>query len=258
MRVAGAGRDAVLGATGVALVVAAWQLTLSAGLVTAASLPAPLDVAGRMLELLGQRAFYGELADTLLTWALAIVLTFAVAVPVGLLVGWFGVLYQPTAGLVHVLRSVPPTALIPIAILLFGLGVQMKLAIVCYAIAWPLLLNSAYGVHAVDPMMVTTARSLRWPRRRVFLHLVLPAAAQYIGTGVRLAGSIGFVVVLSAELLGARRGIGTLVVRYQQIEMPAFVYAGIVIIGILGTLIYYALLGIERRLSPWAPSHRPS
>lgn len=251
-------RDALAGAAGVAAIVAAWQAALAAGLVSARSLPPPLEVVRRMAELLADGAFYAELGDTLLTWALALGLTFAVAVPLGLLVGWVAVLYHPTAGLVHMLRSIPPTALIPVAILAFGLGIEMKLAVVCYAIAWPLLLNTAYGVHAVDPLMVAAARSLRWNRRRLFGQLILPAAAQYIGTGVRLAGSIGFVVVLSAELLGARRGVGTLIVRYQQVELPAFVYAGIVIVGICGMTIYYLLLDLERRLSPWAPGNRPA
>lgn len=249
-------RDALLGAAGVAAVVAAWDAALRAGLVSASSLPPPVDVLGRVVDLLADTEFYGHLGDTMLTWALALVGTFVVAVPLGLAVGWVSMLYRPAASLVHVLRSVPPTALIPVAILVFGLGVEMKVAVVSYAIAWPLLLNAAYGVHGVDPMMVASARSLRWNRRRVFAHLIVPAAARYIGTGVRLAGSIAFVVVLSAELLGARSGVGTLIVRYQQIELPAYVYAGIVIVGVLGMTIYYLLLDLERRLSPWAPENR--
>ena len=132
----------------------------------------------------------------------------------------------------------------------------MKLAVVSYAISWPLLLNAMYGAQSVDPTMRTVARSLRWGRWRVFRRLTFPSAQRYIGTGVRLAGGIAFVVALGAELLGASRGVGTLVVRFQQAEMPELVYAGIVIVGAIGVVMYELLTRLERRLSPWAPEHR--
>ena len=220
------------------------------------TMPAPTKVFPEIPGLLVSGDFLAELWDTMATWALAMVLMTLTAIPLGLMLGSLHALEAPTAGLVHVLRSIPPTALIPIAILFFGLGIQMKLAVVSYAISWPLLLNAMYGAQSVDPTMRTVARSLRWVRWRVFRRLTFPAAQRYIGTGVRLAGGIAFVVALGAELLGASRGVGTLVVRFQQAEMPELVYAGIVIVGAIGVVMYELLTRLERRLSPWAPEHR--
>ncbi len=245
-----------LGLLGVVGVVGAWHLAVSTETVSPLALPPPDEVGGRIGDLLATGDFYSELGNTLLTWFLAMVLMVAVAVPLGLVVGSVRALYPPTAGLVHVLRSIPSTALIPVAIAFFGLGREMKLAVVAYAIAWPLFLNALYGVRSIDPLRLDAARSLRWGRWRTLRALVLPASAQYIGTGVRLAGGLGLVVVLSAELLGASRGIGTLIIRYQQAELPALVYAGIVLVGALGVTLYYVLTVVERWMSPWTPEHR--
>ena len=247
-----------LGLVGLALVVGAWQIAVSAGMVSSLAVPGPWKVAGRIGDLLSTQAFYRELWDTVWTWAVALVAAAFVAIPCGLLIGSLPHLYPPFAGLIHVLRSIPSTALIPIAILYFGLGTEMKMAIVCYAIGWPLLLNTIYGVQAIDPMMRTSAKSLRWSRWRILTRVTMPGAAQYIGTALRLSGAIGLVVILSAELLGATHGIGTLIFQYGQAQLPAFVYAAIIVVGVFGMLIYEALTWLERRLSPWAPAHRTS
>lgn len=245
-----------LGILGVVGVLVSWQIAVETGFVSALTLPAPTAVIPAIVDLLGTAEFRSEVLDTLTTWLVAMVVMTATAVPLGLAVGSLRGLLPPTSGLVHVLRSIPPTALIPIAILFFGLGIQMKLAVVCYAIAWPLLLNAMYGAQSVDPVSRMAARSLRLNRWRIFRSLTLPSAARYIGTGVRLAGGIGFVVVLGAELLGASSGVGTEIVRYQQAELRDLVFAGIVIIGVVGVTMFELLQFLERRLSSWAPEHR--
>lgn len=245
-------RSGLLGLGGVATTVLLWHGCVAAGVISEAVLPRPAEVADAALRLLGDADFRRNLADTMLTWLIAVVLTTAIAVPTGLLIGWFEWLYRPSAGLIHVLRSIPPTALVPVAIVYLGLGGSMKVVLVCYAIAWPLLLNSAYGARSMSPMMLAAARSMRWPQRHVFSLLVLPASARYIGTGIRLAGGVALVVVLSAELLGASSGVGTLMIKYQVAELPDLVYASILIVGALGVVIFYGLTFVEQKVAPWA------
>lgn len=246
----------LLSAAGIATAIVVWAAVSASGLVSAQTLPPPAVVGGRAVTLVFDAEFQRQYADTLTTWILALSITGLVAVPVGLLIGYFAFLRRPTELVIHGLRSIPSTALLPVAILFFGLGLQMKFAMVAYAIAWPLLLNTVYGVRSVDPTAMYVARSLRWSTPRSLVNVVLPSAAPSIATGFRIAGGIALVVVLSAELLGASRGIGTELVRYQQSDRPDFVYAGIVLVGLTGIALQYGLARLERHLIPWAPAAR--
>ena len=249
-------RRTLLGIAGALFVLAMWQLAAKTGFVDATRTSMPTAVIPEIPGLLGSADFRSHLGETLTAWGLAMAMTIAIAVPIGLAIGSLSALRVPTMGLVHVFRSIPSTALIPIAILYFGLGLRMKVMLVAYAITWPLLLNAIYGAQSVDPNMRSVASALRLPAWRVFTNVTLPSAARYIGTGVRLAGGIGFVVVLGAELLGASRGLGTLIVRFQRNEMPELAFGGILIVGSLGVLMFQLLSAVERKLSPWAPEHR--
>lgn len=246
----------LFGAAGVISVVAVWQFLVSAELVSPLSVPPPAEVGARMFDLVRDGEFRSQVGDTLWTWFAAMLLTTLVAVPAGVLFGYFPFLYRSSSSLVDAGRSIPSTALIPISILFFGLGFQMKLVIVCYAVFWPILINTSYGVNHVDRVMVQVGRTFRWSTFTILRRVVLPSATPYAATGVRLAGGIGFVVVLSAELLGASRGIGTVVIDFQQAERPDYVYACIVIVGIIGIIVYYGLRAIESRLFPWAGVNR--
>lgn len=248
----------ILGLAGIATVVAVWQTAVSAQWVSPLSIPPPGDVVARVGDLLRDDWFRGHLLDTMRAWATAMVVTTAIAVPLGVLVGYFAFLYRSSSTVVNAGRSIPSTALIPIAVLFFGLEQQMKVVVTAYAIFWPILINTSYGVRNVDRVMIQVARSLRWGTFTILRRVVLPSAIPSAATGVRLAGGVALIVVLSSELLAASRGLGTVVVWYQQGERPDYVFACIVIIGVIGIGIYYGLRWIEGRLFPWAGMNRKS
>lgn len=240
-----------LGALGVAVVVAAWQAASALELVARESLPAPMTVAARVKDLLVSTDFQLQVLDTVWTWLLSMAVTVAVAVPLGIVLGTVAALYRPTVTVVHALRSVPATVFIPASVLLFGLGLTMKLALAVFAIFGPVLLNTVYGVHNTEPQLLTVARSLRWTRMQTLRRVVLPSALPSIVTGIRVASGIALIVIVSVELLGASYGIGTVIVKYQGIPRPDFVYAGIILTGVLGYILYTSLAAVERRSLPW-------
>jgi NitT/TauT family transport system permease protein len=242
---------ALLGPLGVAGVIAVWQLASALALVSAESLPAPWTVALRIKDLAVSTDFQLQLLDTVWTWLLSMAITTVIAVPLGVLLGTVAALYRPTVTVVHALRSVPATVFIPASVLLFGLGLSMKLALTVFAIFGPVLLNAVYGVHNTEPQLLTVARSMRWSRLQTLRRVVLPSALPSIVTGIRVASGIALIVIVSVELLGASYGIGTVIVKYQAIPRPDFVYAGIILTGVLGWLLYTALAAVERRSLPW-------
>jgi NitT/TauT family transport system permease protein len=244
------------GVAGVLSFLLVWLLVSALELVDGDSLPGPFAVLGRVGDLLTSASFLAEVAQTVWAWGLTMVIGFVIAVPIGLLMGYYVQLYRPASTVVNAARSVPAVALLPVAILSFGLGTQLKVSLALYAVFWLILVNAMYGVREAEPTMLAAGRSMGWRQRQLLTRVVLPSAAPSIATGIRVASSTALVVILSTELLGASNGIGTVITRYGQSQQSDFVYAGILIIGAIGTAIYYALNYVERRLLPWSHSSR--
>ena len=240
-----------LGLLGTATVIGVWQLGSSTGVIPATALPGPWVVAQALPDVVTSREFLTALGSTLKAWVIALALGSAVGIVVGLLTSVIPFLRQPSAVVVNVARAVPATGLLPIAILIFGLATQMKVAIAFWAILWPIIINTSYGVLGTEPLRLDAARSLRWSwwRRQVFV--TLPSALPSILTGVRVATGTALVVVIAAELLGGGSGVGTYLRLYQQALRPDLVYAAVIVVGSLGALLYTVLVRAERRAVRW-------
>lgn len=244
-------RAMTLGALGVATLLIAWTAVVALDVVGQDSLPYPVAVFGRIPTLFTDTEFLASLADTMWGWLLALVLSSLAAVAVGLLISTIGWLTRPATLAVNIFRSIPSTALIPVAILIFGLGLEMKVSVAVYATFWIVLINTMYGVASTEPMRRDAARSMQWGWFRTHAYVTLPSALPSIVTGIRIASGIALVVVLSAELLGAKSGLGTLMVQYQQALALDVVYAMLLVIGVIGMVLYTALVRIEKTSMKW-------
>jgi len=155
--------------------------------------------------------------------------------------------------IIEFMRPIPSVALIPLGILLWGQGFPMKVILVAYATTWPILFNTVYGVHDVDPIAIQTARCFGLRPAAVLRNISLPSAAPFIFTGIRISASIGLIVVVGAELLAsADSGIGSyiLFVSSSGGQMDS-VLAGAAIAGLVGVAINAILARIDRRLFGW-------
>lgn len=251
MDIARRGRSAALSVLGVCTVLLAWQLIRVTEALPENSLPGPAAVLGNLPGLLSSAQFRSGLADTLGTWALALGLATVVGVAIGALSKAIPGLAVPTSVAVDAFRSVPSTALIPIFILLLGLGTEMKVAVAVYAIVWPILINTIYGLSGVEPTRIDAARSMRFSWLRTQLSVALPTALPSIFTGVRIASGAALVVVISTELLGALNGVGTVLVAYQRAGRADYVIAGTLIVGVVGVFVYAAITWLEDRIVKW-------
>lgn len=150
-------------------------------------------------------------------------------------------------------RAIPPPTLIPVFLVLFGIGTSMQLATIVFASVWPILLNTVDGVRSLDRIQHETARSLRTPRHFWIAMIVLPAALPKIFAGLRLSLSIAVILMVVSELVGAVNGIGyELVFAQRQFDFP-LMWAWIVLLGILGYGLNSLLLVVERRALRWQP-----
>ncbi|WP_176955444.1 ABC transporter permease [Sinosporangium album] len=205
-----------------------------------------------MFTLLSNGEFLLDIGWSLYAWALAMVLSLVIAVPLGVLIGSIPVVAKATAVPIEILRTLPSVALIPIFILVLGSDTQMKVVLTLFATVWPILFNTVYGMKDLDPVALATARSFRLPRTAVLRRVVLPSVAPFVLTGVRISAALGLIIVVGSELVaGSSAGIGAYILDASLLGTTTVVLAGSVVTGILGTAVNAGLTILDRILFAW-------
>ncbi|MGW0477081.1 ABC transporter permease [Streptomyces coeruleorubidus] len=242
------------GATKSAAIVALlllWETAPRLGLVDRTFLPPFSEVARAWWGL----AVGGQLADNArasLTRSFSgFGLAVAVAVPLGLLIGWYRPVADLLGPLLEVFRNTAALALLPVFVLLLGIGETSKISIVVYACTWPILLNTISAVRNVDPTLLKLAKSMDLSAPRLFQKVILPASVPVMFTGIRLAGAVSILVLVAAEMIGAKAGLGYLINASQYNFAIPQMYAGIITISSIGVIFNQFLVAMERRLSSW-------
>jgi ABC-type nitrate/sulfonate/bicarbonate transport system permease component len=180
----------------------------------------------------------------------------AIAVPLAILMSGNDYVHRALRTIVEFLRPVPSVALIPVAILLFGVGFESKVFLVAFASLWPLLVQTLAGLRDVDPAALTTAAVYRIPRAHRILRVVVPSALPYVATGLRIASTTALIVALVAELVIGAPGLGQAITLAQAANAVALMYALIISTGLLGLGLNALFLRIERAVLHWHPAHR--
>ncbi len=247
------GSRVLCGALGVAGMLLVLEVAGRTGLIDPEILPLTSTILTRVAELAVDGEFLANVEATMTAWGLGLLLTVAVTVPLGLLLGSLPRLETAVRPLIEFLRPIPSVALIPLAILIFPDRLDLKIAVIFYASCWPVLINTMYGLQDVDPVAKETLRSFGFGPLAVLWRVSLPSTAPFIATGVRLAGGIALILAISAELIaGGSDGIGAYVIKAgSSPEGLEFIIAATVWAGILGVVTNTLLIGAERRLFRW-------
>jgi NitT/TauT family transport system permease protein len=243
----------VRGAAGLAVLFAASEALGRAGIVDRSYLPPASDIVTRAAELATDTQFLYNVRITLTAWALGMAIAFAIAVPLGLLLGSVPAINTATRAIVEFLRPIPSVALIPLAGLVLGSGLNMEVPLIVYASSWPILFNTMYGLQEVDPMAKDTLRSFGFGRTQVLLRVSLPSAAPFIATGVRLAAAVALILAIGTEIIsGFGDGLGMFIGEAgHAIDGIEDTLAGTVWAGTMGLVINTVLVRGERRLFRW-------
>jgi ABC-type nitrate/sulfonate/bicarbonate transport system permease component len=144
----------------------------------------------------------------------------------------------------------------PVMVLLMGATPRMLVTVALLATVWPILLQSSYGARSIEPVIDDTARAFRIPRRLRFTHVMLPNAAPFIATGIRIAASFSLLVTIGVELLSATPGLGREIALAQEGADFPLVMAYVFYCGLLGLVLSTLLSLAERRLLGWHQSTR--
>lgn len=156
------------------------------------------------------------------------------------------------------LRAIPPPVLIPFALTLFGVADSGKIFIIVATAIWPILLNTTDGIRGVDSLVLDTSRVYRIRRWRRIWHVLLPAAAPQILTGMRTATSVTIIVTIVSEFVGSFDGIGYQLLRAQRIYGMVDMWSGVVVLGLAGYLLSVLFTVVDHRLLTWFHGARES
>lgn len=173
------------------------------------------------------------------------------AVGIGLLTGRTRVGEATIGTIVQVLRPIPVVAMVPLAIVWFGLGESSKLFLVVWGTFFPVWINTYLGVREINPQLVWAAASLGASQRRIFVSVVLPAALSHIIAGMRTAIATAFVCLVAAEMAGAFAGLGYRVEASHLVFRVDRMLAALAVLGVLGATSDAAFAALIRKLAPW-------
>jgi ABC-type nitrate/sulfonate/bicarbonate transport system permease component len=239
----------LLGLLPLLALLAAWQAAASARLYPPVLLPAPLRVAHAFI------ANYSDITSNALASVtrvlIGVTIAFVVAVPAGMLIGRFRVLDVLSDWSIQIFRSVPPIALIPMALLFFGIGDTPAIVLIFLAALWPLLINTIFGVRGIDRTLIKVAQAARASEWLVLRDIVLPSAMPAIFTGLRLAIGGGWLTVVTAEMIAVKSGLGYMILNAQLTFQSDLIIAGIIVIGAIGLLGDQMVRALRARVCRW-------
>jgi NitT/TauT family transport system permease protein len=172
-------------------------------------------------------------------------------VPLGILIGRYRLLDVFTDWSIQMFRSFPPIALIPLALLFFGIGDKPAIVLIFLSAFWPLLINTIFGVRSIEQTLIKVARAARAGEWLIFRDIMLPSAMPAVFTGLRLAIGGGWLTVVTAEMIAVKSGLGYMILNAQMMVRSDLIMAGIVVIGAVGLLGDQGIRALRAHVCRW-------
>jgi ABC-type nitrate/sulfonate/bicarbonate transport system permease component len=238
------------------LLLALWETVVRAGLIPETSIPPATSAIGELATQLTEAAMWKAVGNTLQGWVIGLGLAVLLGVPAGILIGSSRWAYRALRVPIEFLRPIPSVALIPLAVLVYGTGLESKVFLATFASFWPLLIQTIYGVQDVDPVATDTARAFQLGRFERLWRITVPSAVPYIATGIRIASAVALILCVTAELVIGSAGLGREINSASSGGNIDLMYAMIIATGLLGWLLNIAATMVERRVLHWHPSQR--
>lgn len=233
-----------------------WQAVSSIGLVDDFLLPSPVAVAEALWVLAVDGSLWIHLGASLQRVAIGFLLACVAGLALGLVCGWWRTVSDFVRPVVEALRPIPPLAWIPITILWFGLGDAASYFLVFLGAFFPAFVATFTAVRGLDRNQMNAALCLGARPWQLFWDVLIPASLPIILPGLRIALGVGWMCVVTAELIAAQTGLGYLIQQSRMLFQINNVVAGMVTIGLVGFAMSAILERIERRVNAWAPSER--
>lgn len=247
-------RALILGCCSVVVMLLVWELAWQSGRISPLFFSGPSAVARRFVLELQTGTLLSDIAYSGRNFAVGFSLACLVAIPLGILLGWyrnFRLLVDP---FLNAFYATPRIAFIPLIIIWFGIGMWSKVFIIFLAVLFPVLINTIAGVKNLDPDLLKSARAFCALDRQIFITIALPSSVPFILAGVRQGVAHGLIGVIVGELFAGNEGIGFMIAYAGQTFATDLLLCGVLITATAGIVITLIADRIQRHFSKWRPS----
>jgi NitT/TauT family transport system permease protein len=228
----------------IAAVLAAWWIIVVQS--ESVIFPTPLQVLTGTLELVDDGTLWRHIGNSLLRVGCGFLVAVLVAVPMGLWMGRIDGVFRTFNPIFQILRPISPIAWIPLSILWFGVGNLSPIFLIFIASVFPLIVQTAAGVHTIERRYLDAAENFGVSRAVQFRRVVIPAVLPEVVTGMRITLGVAWLVVVAAEMIAPRSGLGYLIIDARNAgNRYDLVIAGMIIIGLIGLLLDGAMRLLE-------------
>ncbi|MBV8642810.1 MAG: ABC transporter permease [Candidatus Eremiobacteraeota bacterium] len=251
-------RRAALGLATVAALLVAWEVLARAA--HSIYVPPVTTIAATFAHEWFSPQFVQQAVPSLIRMFCGYLLAAALGVGIGVLIGAYRPLCRTVDPVLQFLRAIPPTALIPVGILLIGIGDAMKILVIALGAFWPILVNAADGARGVDRERLDTARIFGLSPLATLLTVTFPSALPGVFAGLRTGLSIAFIMIVVSEMIGSTDGLGYTILQDQRTFAIPEMYSGIALLALLGYTLNAGFVALERRVLAWhhGQSARPT
>lgn len=223
---------------------------------TSPFIPRPENLPGDLTNVWLGSLFLEQVLPSLVRLALGLVFAILVGIVLGMLVGSSMYLRKFTGPLLEFIRAVPPPVLLPVLMMLMGIDDRAKVFLIALGCVWPVLLNTVDGVRSVDRVLANTTRTYGITGLSRFRYFILPASMPRIMTGIRLTIPIGIILMVVSEMYAASDGLGFSIMYFQRTFQNGPMWAGVVILGLIGVLLAFLFKLLEQRIIDWYYAQR--
>lgn len=243
----------LIGAATTLALLTLWELAVQFGWLDPLFTSSPLRILKTGYTMFADGSIYPHLAISGLELAVGYSLAIVVAIPLGILLGWYPRLNAAFDPTISALYATPRIALVPLIVIWFGIGLGSKFAIIFLSSLFPILINTIAGVQAVDRDFVKVGRSFGASDRQMFATVILPASVPFLLTGLRLGLGHALIGIVVGELYAAQAGVGFLIAMAGATFQTDKLMVGIILIAGAGVILTNLLRMIERRFDRWRP-----
>jgi ABC-type nitrate/sulfonate/bicarbonate transport system permease component len=257
VRVPGTSIERALSILSPLILLALWEIAAQLKLIDVRFFPAPSSIFAVLWDMLrpSQQFPIGELWSQLFISIERIGIGFLIGAVPGIIIGLAMGLFSPVRAIIQPLIDatfpIPKVALLPLFIMVFGIGEESKYAIIATAVIYLVLINTVAGVRNIDRIYLDVGKNFHASRLMMFTDVAFPGALPLIMAGVKLGMGVALLVIVTAEFVGAKSGIGYMIWTSWQVFQVEKMYVGLLVIAIVGFATAILLTWVERVLVPW-------
>lgn len=231
------------------ILIVVWWLTTRA--TTNIFVPKPDQLATTFIDVWVSERFLNDIVPSVARLLGGLVIAVVVGGLLGVLIGMFPKLRMALEPILEFLRALPAPVLVPVFMLVLGIGDGMKLTVIAFGCTWPILLNTIDGVRGLDQVLGETTRSYRVTGFNRLRYLIIPGTMPRLMTGVRQSLSIGLILMVISEMFASSSGLGFVIIVFQRTFAIPEMWSGIVLLGLIGLALSLFFQVIEKRVLAW-------